>query len=88
MDTGTIAIILWAVTVLSYVIYNLWKQVNKLQEIAEKQAAFINETKTAVYNVTYMFDKIDEANTFRSNDYVGHMWEELKNLNDALKQYK
>jgi hypothetical protein len=88
MDTGTIAIILWAVTVLSYVIYNLWKQVNKLQEIAEKQAAFINETKTAVYNVTYMFDKIDEANTFRSNDYVGAMWEELKNLNDALKQYK
>ena len=35
-----------------------------------------------------MFDKIDEANTFRSNDYVGAMWEELKNLNDALKQYK
>jgi len=88
MVIGIISIVLWVVTILSYIIYNLWKQVNKLTEIAEKQANFINETKNAVYNVTYMFDKIDEANTFRSNDYVGHMWEELKNLNDALKQYK
>jgi hypothetical protein len=59
-----------------------------MSEWEQKLTAIINETKNAVYNVTYMFDKIDEANTFRSNDYVGHMWEELKNLNDALKQYK
>lgn len=85
---GTISIVLWVVTILGFIIWNLWKQVNKLQEIAEKQQTFIDQTKQAVYNVTYMFDKIDEANTFRSNDYVGAMWEELKNLNDALKQYK
>lgn len=85
---GLIAIILWVVTVLGYIIWNLWKQVNKLTEIAEKQQSFIEHTKNAVHNVTYMFDKIDEANTFRSNDYVGAMWEELKNLNEALKQYK
>jgi hypothetical protein len=34
------------------------------------------------------FDKIDEEQTFRSNDYVGQMWLELKNLNESLKQYK
>jgi hypothetical protein len=34
------------------------------------------------------FDKIDEEQTFRSNDYWGQMWLELKNLNESLKQYK
>jgi hypothetical protein len=35
-----------------------------------------------------MFDTIDEQQIFRANDYVGHMWLELKALNEALKNYK
>ena len=41
---------------------------------------FINETKSTINQITAMFDSIDSENTFRSNDYVGQMWEELKNL--------
>lgn len=86
--TGTIAIILWVLTILGFVFNNLWQRISKLEKITEKQAFRINETKQAVHNITYMFDKIDEANTFRSNDYVGQMWLELKNLNESLKQYQ
>lgn len=85
---GLISIILWAVTIVGYVVWNLWQRMSKLEQIAEKQAKFIEETKNAVSNVTYMFDKIDEENIFRANDYVGQMWLELKQLNEALKQYK
>jgi hypothetical protein len=88
MTTGTIALILWVLTVLGFVFNNLWQRISKLEKIAERQATKIQETKQAIYNITYMFDKIDEENIFRANDYVGQMWLELKQLNESLKQYK
>jgi hypothetical protein len=88
MTTGIIAIILWVVTVLGFIFNNLWQRINKLEQITEKQANRINETKQAISNITYAFDKIDEDQTFRGNDYVGQMWLELKNLNESLKQYR
>lgn len=88
MSTGTIAILLWVITVLGFIFNNLWQRINKLEQLVERQATRINETKQAVNNITYAFDKIDEEQTFRGNDYVGQMWLELKNLNESLKQYK
>jgi len=85
---GLTAIILWIVTVLGFIFWNLWQRNIKLEEIASKQAKFIEETKNAVNTVTYMFDKVDEENVFRANDYVGQMWLELKSLNEQLKNYK
>lgn len=85
---GLIAIILWVVTVLGFIFWNLWQRNIKLEDIATKQAKVIDETKNAVNTVTVMFDKIDEENIFRANDYVGQMWLELKALNEQLKNYK
>ena len=88
MSTGTIAILLWVVTVVGFIFNNLWQRINKLEKITNNQSQRIAETKQAVNNITLAFDKIDEDQTFRSNDYVGQMWLELKNLNESLKQYK
>jgi hypothetical protein len=85
---GLIAIILWVLTVLGFIFWNLWQRNSKLEQLAEKQSKFIEETKNAVNVVTLMFDKIDEENIFRANDFVGQMWLELKSLNDQLKNYK
>lgn len=88
MSTGTIAILLWVITVVGFIFNNLWQRINKLEKITDNQSQRIAETKQAVNNITLAFDKIDEEQTFRSNDYVGQMWLELKNLNESLKQYK
>ncbi len=88
MSTGTIAILLWVVTVVGFIFNNLWQRINKLEKITDNQSQRIAETKQAINNITLAFDKIDEEQTFRSNDYVGQMWLELKNLNESLKQYK
>jgi hypothetical protein len=86
--TGIIAIILWVVTILGFVFNNLWQRINKLEKLSQKQADRIQETRQAIHNITYAFDKLDEEQIFRSNDYVGQMWLELKNLNETLKLYK
>ena len=88
MSTGTIAILLWVVTVVGFIFNNLWQRINKLEKITDNQSQRIAETKQAINNITLAFDKIDEDQTLRSNDYVGQMWLELKNLNESLKQYK
>ena len=85
---GLISIILWVVTILGFIFWNLWQRMTKLEKIAEEQAQFIENTKSAISNITYAFDKLDEENIFRSNDYVGQMWLELKQLNESLKQYQ
>ena len=88
MNMGTIALILWVVTIAGYFFRNLWVQNKKLEEIVEKQQTFINETKSSIDQITGIFDQIDQENIFRSNDYVGQMWLELKQLNEILKKYK
>jgi hypothetical protein len=88
MNAGTISLILWVVTILGYIFRNLWLRNQKLEELVEKQQKFINESKSSVDQITQIFDKVDQENVFRSNDYVGQMWLELKALNEALKNYK
>jgi hypothetical protein len=85
---GLISIILWVVSIVGFIFWNLWQRNEKLEQLANKQAKVIEETKNAVNVVTQMFDKIDEENIFRANDYVGQMWLELKSLNEQLKNYK
>jgi hypothetical protein len=69
MSTGIIAILLWVITVVGFIFNNLWQRINKLEKIIEKQTQRIVETKQSVNNITLAFDKIDEEQTFRSNDY-------------------
>ena len=88
MILGIISITLWVITILGFIFRNLWVRIQKLEEIIDNQNAFINDTKSAVSQVTEIFDHVDQENTFRSNDYVGQMWLELKQLNEILKKYK
>ena len=59
---GIIAIILWISTIVGFVFWNLWQRITKLEDIANKQAQHIAETKSAVNNITYAFDKLDGSN--------------------------
>jgi hypothetical protein len=88
MILGIISISLWVVTIIGFIVRNLWLQTKKLEEMVNKQQKFIEETKFTVNQVTQMFDTIDQENIFRANDYVGQMWLDLKALNEALKNYK
>jgi hypothetical protein len=88
MTLGIISIALWVITILGFVFRNLWVRIQKLEEIVDNQNAFINNTKSAVSQVTEIFVHVDQENVFRSNDYVGQMWLELKQLNETLKKYK
>lgn len=86
--TILINVIIWVSTLLIYIIVTQYRRNNKLEEIANKQADFIQQTKEGVSEITRMFDAIDEQQIFRANDYVGQMWLELKQLNETLKNYK
>ena len=88
MVLGIISIGLWVVTILGFIFRNLWVRNYKLEKMLNEQTAFIQETKQTVEVVTKTFDEIDQENIFRSNDYVGQMWLNLKSLNEILKNYK
>ena len=85
---GIISISLWVVTILAFVFRNLWLRIQKLEKIANEQAAFIADAKSTINQITTIFDEVDQDKIFRSNDYVGQMWLQLKTLNETLKEYK
>jgi hypothetical protein len=88
MTTGIIALLLWVITILGYIFRNLWLRIQKLEKIANDQAAFIADAKSTVNQITTIFEEVDQENIFRANDYVGQMWLQLKSLNETLKNYR
>ena len=37
MSTGTIAILLWVITVVGFIFNNLWQRINKLEKILDRE---------------------------------------------------
>jgi hypothetical protein len=79
---------LWVISILVYIIITQYRKNEKLENIAQQQAEYIELTRKSVSQITKTFDVIDQQNLFRSNDYIGQMWIDLKELNETLKNFK
>ena len=56
MTTGIISLLLWVITILGYIFRNLWLRIQKLEKIANDQAAFIADAKSTINQVTTIFE--------------------------------
>lgn len=79
---------LWVISILVYIIITQYRKNEKLENIAQQQAEYIELTRKSVGQITKTFDIIDQQNLFRANDYIGQMWIDLKELNETLKNFK
>jgi hypothetical protein len=87
MILGIISIVLWIVTVVGYIIWNLNSKVVKLEEIANKQAIVIESISAIVNESQKMLDQVELTEAFKSDDQIGFFFRNLQNIQDSLNHY-
>jgi len=87
MITGIIAIILWAVTVVGYIIWNLNNKVAKLEQIATQQKIVIDSVAAIVEESNKQLNAVELTEAFKSDDQIGFFFRNLKNIQDSLNHY-
>jgi uncharacterized coiled-coil protein SlyX len=87
MILGIISIVLWIVTVVGYIIWNLNNKVVKLEEIANKQAIVIESISAIVNESQKMLDQVELTEAFKSDDQIGFFFRNLQNIQDSLNHY-
>ena len=87
MITGIIAIILWAFTVVGYIIWNLNNKVAKLEQIATQQKIVIDSVAAIVEESNKQLNAVELTEAFKSDDQIGFFFRNLKNIQDSLNHY-
>ena len=88
MIWGIIAIALWVVTIVGYVIRNLMIQNEKLTRLIEERDIYINNIDEVIENIEARLREIDLKGTFASDDEVGFFFTSLKQMSQTLNVYK
>ena len=84
----TLSIILTVVIVVSFfIIRNLIKQAEKLEDIQTEYENFINKQSEAINACNVRLKEIDDRGIFKSDDEIGWFWEEMKKIQDALNEF-
>lgn len=87
MTTTWIVLALWVLTVIGYVVFNLYQKNKKLEDIVVRQQLFINDALSAYKEIDLLADKIDKTLWVQSDPEFLQLMEEIKSLQAMLKQY-
>lgn len=82
-----IVIALWVLTVVGYVVFNLYQKNRKLENMVVRQQLFINEVMANYKEIDLLVDKIDKTLWVQSDPEFLQLIEEMKNLQGVIKQY-
>ena len=73
--------------ILSYIIINLLKKVEKYEDITVEQADYMNNISNLVKDSQKHLKNLDERGVFQSDDEVGYFFDNLKKVQDELNRY-
>ena len=83
----TIMIILWPVTILSYIIYNLYNKNIKLENTVIKQTMFINDILSTFKDLTTAAEQIDSKIWVQSDPELVSLFDSVKEIQSRIKDY-
>lgn len=83
----TVNVIILIMIVIGYVIWNLLKKVEKLEEIINTQEEYITNFYDLVKQSELRIKEIDSKQLFQSDDEVGFFFNNLKTIQETLSDY-
>ena len=84
----TISIILAVVIVTSFfMIRNLLKQIEKLEDIQTEYENFITKQSEAINACDQRLKQIDDRGIFSGDDQIGWFWDDIKKIQEALNEF-
>ena len=83
-----LSIILSIVIITSFfIIRNLLKQAEKLEDIQTEYEDFISKQSEAINACDQRLKKIDDRGIFAGDDEIGWMFEEIQKIQEALNEF-
>jgi len=84
----TLSIILAVIIVTSFfIIRNLLKQIEKLEDIQTEYENFLTKQSEAINSCNVRLKEIDDRGIFKSDDEIGWFWDEIKKIQEALNEF-
>jgi hypothetical protein len=76
------------VVILGYTTFNLLRKSEKAEDIIISQSDFIENLSSQISKSENRLDEIDEKGTFKSDDEIGWFFNEIKQLQANISQFK
>jgi len=84
----TLSIILTVVVVASFfIIRNLLKQTEKLEDIRTEYENFITKQSEAINTCNQRLKSLDDKNIFYADDEIGFFFKEVQKIQEALNEF-
>ena len=78
MSTGIIALIVWVVSIIGYIIYNLFNKNRKLEQMVVSQQVFIDDIKGCMKEINTCANQIDSKLWVQSDPEFLSLMENVK----------
>jgi hypothetical protein len=88
MQTIIITILIISTTVLSYVVYNLLKKLEKYEDIIEENDKFVETELQRNEALLEALREIDSREMFEKDDEVGSIFYQIKETIEKYKNFK
>jgi hypothetical protein len=82
------SVALWIVSIIGYVIYNLYNKNVKLENMLIKQAEFTLEMKANLKRFSELVNKIDSKIWIQSDPEFIELFENIKEMQQLAQQYE
>lgn len=82
-----ISIAIWPITIIGYVIFNLFNKNIKLEKIINNQSSFIKNVLSLADNIDKTAQKIDSTMWVSADPELKIMFEDIKTMQENIKQF-
>jgi hypothetical protein len=79
---------IWLLTIVGFVIYNLYSKNVKLEEIVQRQNQKLETIGQIIEDSDKLVKEVDQLGAFRSDDEVGFFFKALQTIQDTLNNFK
>lgn len=87
MSIGIIAIIVWVVSLIGYVIWNLFNKNKKLEQIVINQQVFIDDIKSCMKEINAAANQIDSKLWVQSDPEFLSLMENVKQMQGRINEF-
>jgi hypothetical protein len=87
MTLGIIAITVWVVSIIGYVIWNLFQKNKKLERMAISQQVFISNIKDCMKEINNCANQIDSKLWVQSDPEFLSLMESVKEMQNRINEF-
>jgi len=81
-------ILLVALVVAGFLVYNLYSKVYRQEVIIESQIEYLRNVSNVIVESKLYIDKLDEKGIFRADDEVGVFFNFMKEIQENINSYR